>query len=180
MRVIDRSSLESDQLFLNLDQPRLMETKSFIMNSPKICLAWIGCLLLSLTGCGDSHPARSPVSGTVTYNDEPLHIGSLVFVPVEGGPSAEGKIDEEGNYVLGTFEESDGAITGEYQVMITALTSPGGSGLPEDAVNGNAGPVSVIPEWYGNISSSGLKVTVEPDKENVINFPLDDTKPDQR
>lgn len=134
-------------------------------------------LLISVWGCGDGHPARSKVTGSVSYNGEPLHIGSLVFIPVGGGPPAQGNIDRDGNYFMGTFDESDGVIPGEYKVMITAMTSEGGSGLPEDAVNGNAGPVSVIPEWYGDLENSGLVVKVEPDKPNTIDFPLTDDKP---
>lgn len=134
-------------------------------------------VLLSTWGCGDGRPKRSPVTGTVSYNGTPLSIGSLVFIPVGGGPPAQGKISRDGLYEMGTFEEDDGVIPGKYKVMITALTSPGGSGLPEDAVNGNAGPVSVIPEWYGDLENSGLVVMVEEDKDNTIDFPLTDDKP---
>lgn len=133
--------------------------------------------LITVWGCGDGHPARSAVTGTVSYNGKPLSIGSLVFIPVSGGPPAQGKIDRDGNYYMGTFDEDDGVIPGSYKVMITALTSPGGSGLPEDAVDGNAGPVSMIPEWYGDMEKSGLLVMVEPDKDNTIDFPLTDDKP---
>ena len=86
-------------------------------------------LLISVWGCGDGHPARSKVTGSVSYNGEPLHIGSLVFIPVGGGPPAQGNIDRDGNYFMGTFDESDGVIPGKYKVMITAMTSEGGSGL---------------------------------------------------
>lgn len=78
---------------------------------------------------------------------------------------------------MGTFEETDGVIPGDYKVMITALTSSGGSGLPEDTVSANEAPVSVIPEWYGDLEKSGLQVTVKADEENKIDFPLTDDKP---
>lgn len=136
------------------------------------------CILVStLTGCGDGHPARSLVTGTVSYNGKPLSIGSLVFVPVEGGPSAQGKVARDGSYEMGTFKEDDGVIPGDYKVMIIALTSSGGSGLPEDEVKANNEPVSVIPEWYGDLEKSGLLVTVFADKPNTIDFPLTDDKP---
>ncbi|WP_417390167.1 hypothetical protein [Gimesia sp.] len=137
----------------------------------------LSLVLLTAYGCGDGHPARSTVSGKVTYNGKPLSIGSLVFIPVNGGPSAQGKIDRNGSYEMGTFTDDDGVIPGDYKIMITALTSPGGSGLPEDAVDGNAGPESVIPEWYGDLEKSGLRATVVADKSNTIDFPLTDDKP---
>ncbi len=141
-------------------------------------LLFMVCVLLStLTGCGDGHPARSLVTGTVSYNGKPISIGSLVFVPVGGGPSAQGKVARDGSYEMGTFDEDDGVIPGNYKVMIVALTSSGGSGLPEDEVKANNEPVSVIPEWYGDLEKSGLLVTVTADKPNTIDFPLTDDKP---
>ncbi len=144
---------------------------------PRSILTLLCFVLFTMSGCGDGHPKRSAVTGTVSYNGKPLSIGSLVFIPVGGGPSAQGKVDRNGFYEMGTFDDDDGVIPGDYKIMITALTSPGGSGLPEDAVDGNAGPVSVIPEWYGDLEKSGLLVTVVADKANTIDFPLNDDKP---
>lgn len=146
----------------------------------RIVITLLCVTLLSTYGCGDGHPKRSPVTGTVSYNGKPLSIGSLVFVPEAGGTAAQGKIARDGSYEMGTFDRDnldDGVIPGRYKVMITALTSPGGSGLPEDEIDGNSAPVSVIPEWYGDLEKSGLVVTVEADKANTIDFPLTDDKP---
>ncbi|MCH9652712.1 MAG: hypothetical protein K0U86_00385 [Planctomycetes bacterium] len=148
-----------------------------LMYLPRLILTLFCVVLLTMSGCGDGHPKRSAVTGTVSYNGKPLSIGSLVFIPVGGGPSAQGKVDRNGFYEMGTYDDDDGVIPGDYKIMITALTSPGGSGLPEDAVDGNAGPVSVIPEWYGDLEKSGLRVTVVADKANTIDFPLTDDKP---
>lgn len=155
----------------------LLHSHARLSYPSRTVLSLICVVLLSTYGCGDGHPKRSIVTGTVTYNGKPLSIGSLVFIPVGGGPSAQGKIDRNGFYEMGTYEEDDGVIPGNYKIMITALTSPGGSGLPEDAVNGNAGPVSVIPDWYGDLEKSGLQVMVEADKANTIDLPLTDDKP---
>jgi hypothetical protein len=134
-------------------------------------------VLLNTSGCSDGRPARATVTGSISYNGKPLSIGSLVFIPIGGGPPAQGKVNREGIYEMGTYEEDDGVIPGDYKVMITALTSSGGSGLPEDTVKANAEPVSVIPEWYGDLEKSGLLVTVTADKANTIDFPLTDDKP---
>lgn len=125
--------------------------------------AFLACLVTCLAaGCGGSGDQleTAPVSGTVSYNGELLKIGSLLFVPEDGGPSAQGKIEEDGSYTMGTYTATDGAILGKHKVMITAMTSEGGSGLPEDAVDGNAGAVSIIPEHYGDLENSGLFVVV--------------------
>lgn len=140
---------------------------------PRILSVMLMCSLVTLSGCGSSEN-RKPVAkvhGKVTYNGEPLKIGSLLFVPKGGGPSAEANIDRNGNYWMGTYALADGAVLGAHQVMITAFTSSGGSGLPEDAVNGNAAPVSIIPEKYADLAKSGLEINVK-DGDNNVDFVL--------
>lgn len=57
-------------------------------------------LFASAIGCGDSNLAR--VSGTVTYEGEPIEKGSINFLPVDGkGASAGGQI------VAGKYEVAE-------------------------------------------------------------------------
>lgn len=129
-------------------------------------------LVLQLVGCSsENRKPTAAVRGKVTYNGEPLQIGSLLFVPVAGGPSSEGNIDRNGNYRMGTYTTVDGAVLGKHQVMITAFTAAGGSGLPEDSVKGDSAPVSIIPEKYGDLAKSGLEVDVK-SGSNEIDFVL--------
>jgi len=51
--------------------------------------------------------------------------------------------------------------------MITAITAPGGSGLPEDVIGGEGAPVSVIPDMYGDLEKSGLIIDVKSGDNNV-------------
>lgn len=130
--------------------------------------------LIGLVGCGgnSNRPRTSQVKGVVTFDGKPLPSGSLLFVPTSGGPTAQGKILEDGSYELGTFLEDDGAVLGTFKVMITAYTQPkGGAGLPEDAINGNAASIALIPEIYGDLENSGLTATVA-ESPNTINFDL--------
>ena len=125
-------------------------------------------LCTTLCGCGsDNRLETATVSGKVTYNGDPLQIGSLLFVPVGGGPSAQANIESDGTYTMGTYETKDGAIPGEHKVMINAITAPGGSGLPEDVIDGDGAPVSIIPEKFGDLEQSGLVVTVKSGSNNV-------------
>lgn len=67
---------------------------------------------------------------------------------------------------------NDGAIVGKFKVAISAIVQPnGGPGLPEDAIKGDAAPISLIPDFYGNQEQSGLTAMVE-DKKNKIDFDL--------
>lgn len=57
--------------------------------------------------------------------------------------------------------------------MITAFTQPsGGSGLPEDTLNGNTASVSLIPEIYGDLEHSGLTATIVKGR-NTVDFALE-------
>ena len=149
---------------------------SAIMVSRGYPLSVLGAVLLvaGTMGCGGGadHLPTANVTGKVTFDGRPLPSGSLLFVPDGGGPTAEANINPDGSYTLGTYYMNDGAILGKFKVMITAFTQPkGGTGLPEDAINGNTASVSLIPEIYGDLEKSGLTATVE-DKDNVIDFPL--------
>ena len=132
-------------------------------------------LLLAIAGCGQVDGDRAEtanVHGKVTYNGEPLDMGSLLFVPVAGGTSAQGEIGSDGSYVMGTYEKTDGAILGEHKVIITALRQPAGA-LPEDDLVGDAAPISLIPDRYGDLEKSGLRATVKKG-DNEVNFELTD------
>jgi hypothetical protein len=131
-------------------------------------------LALTVSGCGgDGRLPTAPVSGTVTFESAPVPTGSLLFVPEGGGPSAQGNLDAEGHYTLGTYTTNDGAILGRFKVLITAFTQPsGGPGLPEDAIKGDAAPISLIPEIYGDLEKSGLTATVVKGR-NTIDFALE-------
>ena len=129
-------------------------------------------VLASIAGCGKKGEFETaPVHGKVTYNGRPLETGSLVFVPVSPGPSAQANLDSSGNYVLGTYSTSDGAVIGEHEVMIVALTGADG---PQEASDPNAGLKSLIPSRYGDLKKSGLRATVKADTDNEINFDLKD------
>ncbi len=135
-----------------------------------------------LAGCGGNgnRPRTAKVTGRVTYEGKAIPTGSLLFVPEGGGPSAQGNIAEDGTYTLGTFKETDGAVLGNFKVIITAWTrAEGGSGLPEDAGKGNAAPVSLIPEIYGDMEKSGLTATVK-EEANQIDFNLEKKEPPKK
>jgi hypothetical protein len=140
---------------------------------------------------GGGHPATAPVSGTVTYNGEPVVGAKVVFIPKEGGSrNASGTTDSQGRYQLTTFEKNDGAVPGAYSVSIseTAGAEDLGGISAEDpsaaygeameAVAGGemgAGETAEeggIPAKYADPNKSGLEMTVESGK-NVFDFNLE-------
>lgn len=134
-----------------------------------------GLLLLTLiattlTGCGGSSDRLKvvPVSGVVTFNGQPLPNGSLLFVPVQDGPSAQAILKSDGTFSAGTYETADGVVPGEYQVSITAFDIPVDQELDASAPS----PKSLIPDRYRSPEQSGLTATITGDGKNELRFEL--------
>lgn len=80
--------------------------------------------LVVLASCGETDDGlgkRYPVSGTVTYNGNPLEKGEISFVTgdVSKNFGATGTITN-GSYTLSMGGEGDGAQPGQYKVTISA------------------------------------------------------------
>jgi len=135
-------------------------------------------LLVLTVGCGDGKLATIKVTGTVTYEGEPLAGASIAFSPkIQGeGHPAYGITDANGNYTLQTqLGNVDGGTTaGEYTVIISKReqTTPTGA---TGTVIANTGPPpvpkSLIPERYEQAATSGLTATVSRESK-VFNFNL--------
>jgi len=81
----------------------------------------------SFLGCGDDGPKRYDLSGSVTFGDDPIPAGTIVFEP----DSSKGNSGPQGvaQIVDGKFDTSDGdkgPIGGPHIVRITGFAS-----LPE-------------------------------------------------
>jgi hypothetical protein len=145
--------------------------------------------LALIGGCGDDTglEKRYPVSGKVTYNDQPLQKGNISFIPAEPSDTklrpANGTI-VNGNYTLSTAAAGDGAFPGKYKISITSvdidntqvietIKKYGGGGRQGEIGKAAAKAKSLIPEKYNSSEMSGLTATVEA-KPNDINFTLKD------
>lgn len=130
------------------------------------------CLILTLLaiclsgGC-TSEPEDVPltaVHGMVTYQDRPLRVGTVIFVPDETrghtGPLARAEIGQDGSYRLLTGERP-GAAPGKYRITVRATL--------ERRV-GQA--VLLIPEKYSDPEHSGLSCEVKKVEDNVVNLRL--------
>jgi hypothetical protein len=143
-------------------------------------VSFLSLVLLVAAGCGSGSDrvAVYPVSGTITFDGAPMvGGGSIAFIPTgnQKGKAPGGEIDDEGNYVLNTYAEGDGALLGGFRVVITQAVAE----EPEPTPDGVAPPESkqalpekyVIPVIYSDFIKSPLAATVEA-KKNEINFDL--------
>ncbi len=129
---------------------------------------------LALAGCGSTGEGMEAVSGTVTYKGKPVTTGMISFQPVDPkGRVATSAIGPDGSYTLQTENPSDGALPGQYTVVISAIQTD--EGPPPDFINPKAPkPKSLIPAKYGKPTDSGLTATVNEGESNVIPFDLKD------
>jgi hypothetical protein len=138
-------------------------------------------------GCGGDESGlntRYKVTGRVTYKGSPVTKGVITFEPVKppqpDGRYASGFI-ENGSYSLTTSVPNDGALPGDYRVVIasndldTAALTKGTMLHQGDATHVKAlkDSKSLVPLKYGRADSSGLKATVE-SRSNTLNFDLAD------
>ncbi len=115
--------------------------------------------VLACAGCGGEY--RSSVTGTVKLGGEPLRRGTVTFHPLEKGAAAYGLVDSDGRFTLGTGREQ-GLAPGEYIATVVATeASPAESG-------GGTPPIGklITPARYGDKSTSGLRYTVKPGKND--------------
>jgi hypothetical protein len=141
---------------------------------------------LVILGCGDDTglAQRYKVSGTVNYKGQPVPKGTIAFEPVNPplpqGRHASGFI-ENGSYTLTTASEGDGALPGDYKVVISSSNldtrelAKGGLLHQGDPVHTKAlkASTSPIPVKYARSESSGLTAKVE-NRATTINFDLKD------
>lgn len=89
-------------------------------------------LIVAGSGCG----ARKVVatSGVVTWEGKPLANANVVFLPTGSGPQATGYTDDEGKFELTTFNRKDGAIPGQYKVVINVYSGETGGDDPNNPI----------------------------------------------
>lgn len=74
----------------------------------------------ALAGCGEGGPPLGTVTGQVTLDGKPAPNVAVTFMPVEGGGSASGITDANGNYEL-NHTTRKGAPIGKHKVAVTTV-----------------------------------------------------------
>ncbi|NLF73736.1 MAG: hypothetical protein GX575_32275 [Candidatus Anammoximicrobium sp.] len=125
----------------------------------------VSVVLLILSGCGGGGPAEYSVTGTVTFDGQPVEKGEIRFLPAEPGGAAYA-----GAIVNGTFECK--VTEGAKRVEISATRED-----PTPAPDGLPNYVSYIPAVYN--TESTLKAEVKSSDGNTFTFDLksQDAKP---
>lgn len=143
----------------------------------------LSALSLFIVGCGSGTPSTVPVSGTLVFEDGKAVAGaSLRFVNALGGRESSGYTGKDGSFTLSTFSQDDGAIPGDYTVVVTKIAAPDTGGLdtknmkPEDMMKmgeklkmgGGAKKVEdPVPAIYGDAKTSPLKHKVDSGSKGI-------------
>lgn len=148
-----------------------------MMTSKRIKIWMIlGFLGLSLGGCsGPDQPV--PVEGKVTLDGEAVVGATVTFIPANGaGHPAVGQTDQAGVFHLTTYKKNDGAIPGEYKVVVAKMNAieepPSIDSGDNDAVLKHYQSLKsqkrsfLLPKRYADVAITPLNFTV-PSKENA-------------
>jgi len=104
------------------------------------------------TGCSNG---TYPVHGSIVYTDgspaKELAGGAVELDSLEQPISARGSIDEEGKFVISTFEAEDGAVPGKHRVLIVSRQATGDEPVGK-----------VIDSKYQSFETSELELEVTP------------------
>ena len=139
------------------------------MDRPCINFTRCLCLLASLCcvscgGCGPSGPEQFALSGEVTYDGQPVPMGSVGFIP-EGNPTAKtvGADLKDGRYEISAY---DGPVAGKYKVWIEGERPTGRQIKADEGSSETVDEIeSYIPAEYN--SASTLTVEISEDREDL-------------
>lgn len=154
-----------------------------------LCIALMTTLSLVAVGCGGSENVEVfPARGIVKFDGKPMIGGgaiSLVPVVSQSGKNAGGIINADGTFVLTTYEDGDGAMTGSFRVIINQTTSQepdygGDSDAPGKASVQAVQTVTsadVIPTIYSDPVSSPVEIKIEAIELNELTINLERNVP---
>ena len=133
---------------------------------------WLGAIVLCLfCGCGpavEERPTLHPTQGALTINGQPAKGALLVFHPVDDklldarGARPTATVDADGNFVLTTYQNGDGAPAGQYRVTILWFDNPDSSSAWDKLGN-----------RFARAETSKILLTVGPEQAQLAPIQLD-------
>jgi hypothetical protein len=121
-----------------------------------------------------SRPSLYPASGRAFFEGKPIPTATLVLHPTWLNddltfPRPHATVQEDGTFVLGTYDKDDGAPAGEYRVMVTWFVQNPQAGQDDD---GQPIRTSSLPRRYASFESSGLTIRIEQGQNEIPTFQL--------
>lgn len=144
-------------------------------------------ILLSVLGCRGDTEGRLPtfkVTGTVKYKGEPVAGADVILQYSEHNKASFARTNDSGEFMLGTYENRDGALAGSAVITVSKWEELPPSNVP---VAGDPGydpskadapepkPKLLLPKKYADFKTTDLKVVVDANAKNPpLNLELQD------
>jgi hypothetical protein len=123
-------------------------------------------------GCGGMSGGRQEVTGTISYDGQPVEEGQIIFEPEsDGSRLATGQI-KAGKYQIAA---EHGPIAGTYRVRIEAYRKKRDPRIPPHPYLGEGAEQGVVAEQYLPVEYNArttLQVEIKDGEENIHNFDL--------
>ncbi len=126
-------------------------------------MAFSALLSIGIVGCG-SGDSRLPLSGTVTFNGQPLAFGEVVFRP-EKGPEGSATI-RDGKFDT-TLESGRGITPGPNRLFVTGYESEPPSIADESVSFEISPPLFINFEMQADISGPTYDIVVPAEATNT-------------
>jgi hypothetical protein len=139
---------------------------------------WLLILFGTIVGCSSSN--THPVRGRVLLDEKPVAGAAVTFMPVNGnGRPPTGMTDQDGVFQLTSFKKNDGALSGDYIVVVsrTDAVPPPPEAEPGDSksviehykgLKAKRSKSPPLPSVYADAAKSPLRVTVPTEGEVVL------------
>jgi hypothetical protein len=143
----------------------------------KNAVSWLLAVTCIASGCGGG---TVPVRGRVLLNDAPVAGATVMLMPIDGGHPATGLTDANGAFQLTTFTRADGALPGQYKIVVTktdAIPPPPEAepGDTESVLNHYKGLKATrttkkpaLPAVYADAARTPLRCTIPPGDELIV------------
>ena len=126
------------------------------------------CFVVCAAGCGSGSALDTiPVRGSVTFEGKPLTVGEVRYVPTDkkNGRVARGVIQPDGTFELTTLESDDGALAGDYRIVVIVYSKQFESEeamiAAKEALGARVKDRPPIPARYYRPETSGLTDRVD-------------------
>jgi hypothetical protein len=128
----------------------------------------IAIVLLATIGCGPIRPKAYTTRGKVVFPDgSPVHVGTVELKSREHAVNARGSIENDGSFVLTTYQNGDGAIAGTHDCVVVQMV------LVEDSRIRSHGTVGVVNPRFASYATSQLQCVIEPQNGNEITLTVE-------
>jgi hypothetical protein len=146
------------------------------------------CIALITMGCGGAD-SPVPVQGVVKLDGEPLAGATVTFMSSEDDirRPAAGYTDQDGVFHLTSFKKDDGALRGEYRVLVTKIQPieappDSKSGEPDAVLNHYQSLKSQERKWllplrYASFDSTPFRCKVPPEGKVVFELQSEPINP---